>query len=438
MIARIGWLLARPGAAGRAPLVLPVVAFGIVTALLLTVLGGAQSFFAWTDDRAATYQGLAVVALVLLVVPLLTLCGAAARLSARRRDDRLSTLRLLGVPPGSVTGLAVAESTVLALLGSLAGVVGYLALAPLVGLLSFRGRPLGLHGVLLDWRAVLLVVLGVTLLAAVSTVVGLRRVVISPLGVRVRDEPPRMGWGRPVVALVVVAVCTAAMLALQVAGAVVVILAMVGGAFGGAFAVLNLLGPWLVRRVARRQLREARTADRLLAARTVLESPKAAWRQVSGVAMTSFTAVFGGCCAAVASLTGSSTDPETVTLTEDLVTGLLVTLVGSFLMVAATVSINQAAEILDRAELTTSLGRLGVPLTTVDAARRRAVMTPLLWVALSSALTAAVVVLPLTGVALMTRPLSLAVIAASIAAGLLVVRGGLSATRPMLARTLTG
>ena len=50
MIARVAWLLARPGSAGAAASVLPVTAFGIVTALLLTVIGGAQTFWTWTDD----------------------------------------------------------------------------------------------------------------------------------------------------------------------------------------------------------------------------------------------------------------------------------------------------------------------------------------------------------------------------------------------------
>src|SRR4029079_13501106 len=49
MIARVVCLLARPGAAGAAASVLPVTAFGIVTALLLTVIGGAQTFWTWTD-----------------------------------------------------------------------------------------------------------------------------------------------------------------------------------------------------------------------------------------------------------------------------------------------------------------------------------------------------------------------------------------------------
>ncbi|RXZ67407.1 permease, partial [Agromyces albus] len=96
MIARVAWLLARPDSTGIAASALPVTAFGVVTALLLTVIGGAQSFWGWTDEMGFTYQALAVIALVLLVVPLVSLGGAAARLSARRRDDRLATLRLLG------------------------------------------------------------------------------------------------------------------------------------------------------------------------------------------------------------------------------------------------------------------------------------------------------------------------------------------------------
>ena len=49
-----------------------------------------------------------------LLVMCVSLGGAAARLSARRRDDRLATLRLLGATPAAVSALAVIESAVLA------------------------------------------------------------------------------------------------------------------------------------------------------------------------------------------------------------------------------------------------------------------------------------------------------------------------------------
>jgi hypothetical protein len=83
MNANVLALLLRPAPGQRGVLVLPIIAFGIVTTLVLTVIGGAQSFWTWHDGSAVLYQALAAIALVLLVVPLASLGGAAARLSAR-------------------------------------------------------------------------------------------------------------------------------------------------------------------------------------------------------------------------------------------------------------------------------------------------------------------------------------------------------------------
>ena len=310
MIARVAWLLARPGSAGAAASVLPVTAFGIVTALLLTVIGGAQTFWTWTDDEGVLYQALAVIALALLVVPLVSLGGAAARLSARRRDDRLATLRLLGATPAAVSALAVIESAVLAAVGAVAGVVVYLAIVPLLGLIEFRGEPLGASGVLLPWPVLVAVPFGIAALAALSAVLGLRQVVISPLGVRTRQEAPRLHWVRVVIGVVVVALAFGVMSVLQVAPTAMVILGMLAFAFGGTIAVLNLVGPWVIRLVASGQAKRAKTPARLLAARTVLESPKGAWRQVGGVAMTSFMAVFAGTGVAVLGVWGRRPTPS--------------------------------------------------------------------------------------------------------------------------------
>ncbi|MBD3942511.1 permease [Microbacterium sp. NEAU-LLC] len=439
MIARVAWLLARPGASGTATLVLPATAFAIVTALLLTVLGGAQSFWTWSDDIAFSYQLLAVVALVLLVVPLASLGGAAARLSARRRDDRLATLRLLGATPATVSALAVLESTVLALGGAIAGVAGYFAIVPALALVPFRGEPLGIDGVVLGLPVIAAVVIGIAMLAAMSAVLGLRQVVISPLGVRTRQDAPKLSWVRAGIAVAVVVVSFGLMSVLQVAGSAMVIIAFLAAAFGGTLAVLNLVGPWVLRLVAQRQARRAARPAKLLAARAVLESPKAAWRQVSGVAMTSFMAVFAGVGVALVDLTTGSggLDPEGAQLFADIRTGVLITVVGSFLMVACSVGVNQAAGILDRRDLYRSLDMLGMPERTMDAARRRAVMSPLRITAIGSAVIAAIVMLPLTGVTLLVQPLALIVIAAVLAAGIGVVALGLVLTRPLLHRAAT-
>jgi hypothetical protein len=155
---------------------------------------------------------------------------------------------------------------------------------------------------------------------------------------------------------------------------------------------------------------------------------------VSGIAMTSFMAVFAGSGAAILDAMSVSGDAESATLLADIRTGILITVAGSFLMVACSAGVNQAAGILDRGELYRSLGMLGMPVETMDAARRRAVMSPLRITAIGSAVTAAVVLLPLTGITLIVAPLSLVVIAAVLAAGVGVVWLGLRATRPLLHR----
>ena len=431
---RLAWLLSRPSGGGLSAAALPVTAFALVTALLLTVVAGALSFLQWQDEAAQLYQALAAIATVLLVVPLMTLGGSAARLSARRRDDRLATLRLLGAPSSTVAVMTIAESAFLAAVGALVGVVGHLLLVPLVQLIPFRGEPLG-TALWMGPGPIALVVLGVVLLAAVSAMLGLRKVVISPLGVRTRQQAPRLHWFRAVAAVGVIAVVAIIMGGLSRIGDLTTIIVVLGLGFASALGVLNLIGPWVIGVAARRQLRSARTVERLLAARQILDSPKAAWRQVSGVAMTCFVAVFGGTGAALMNAAGPAEGAERF-LPDDVRTGLIITIVASFLMVACSVGVNQSSLLLDRRELYVSLDRLGMPVGTMDAARTRAVMAPLVVVSVGSALAAVIVILPLAGLALIFAPLSVAIILACLVAGILLVLVGLRATRPVLTHIL--
>lgn len=429
-------LLLRPAPGQNSVLALPVVAFGVVTTLVLTVIGGAQSFWGWTDEYAPLYQALAAIALVLLVVPLMSLGGAAARLSARRRDERLSTLRLLGVSPAGVTVATVAESVLVAALGAGAGVIGHVAISPLIGLIPFRGEALGFAAVVLPPLQTAAVVAAVLALAATSAVIGLRRVVISPLGVRTRSDVPKVHWIRAVLAAAAIAIAFVLIKVFPSVGGVVLTIVVVAGLFGAALAVLNLVGPWVLKVSAAGQLRRAEQPERLLAARIVLDSPKAAWRQVGGIAMASFMAVFAGTGVA---MLGAMSVPDAaaadIALADDIRTGLIITLIGSFLMVAASVGVNQASDVLDQRELHRSLHHLGMPLETVDRARRRAIMSPLLVTAIGSALVAAVLVFPLVGIALITAPVSLLTIAAVVSIGIGVVWATTWATRPLLQRS---
>lgn len=434
MNARVLALLLRPAPRQGGVLALPAIAFALVTMLVLTVVGGAQKFWSWTDTDAGLYQSLAAIALVLLVVPLTTLGGAAARLSARRRDERLSTLRLLGVSPAGVTGATVIESTGVAAAGSLAGVLGYLPLVPLIGLIPFRGEMLGAAAILLPPVSIVSVIGGVILLAGISAVVGLRHVVISPLGVRMRAAAPRVHWVRAVLAALVIIGAFAFVQLFPGTAGLVVTIAVLIGMFALALAVINLIGPWALKVHAKRALRRAEIPARLLSARLVLDSPKAAWRQVSGIAMASFMAVFAGTGVALINTMSASESAADLTLAADIRTGLIITLFASFLIVAVSIGVNQASSILDQRELHRSLHFLGVPFATVDAARTRAIMSPLLLTAAGSAVCAAVLVFPLVGIAVVVAPLSIATIAVVVASGIALVWLGVRVTRPLLGK----
>lgn len=431
---RLAAILLRPSRQGLGVILLPAVAFAVVTALLGATLGGARAFWTWTIADAMLYQFLAIIALVLLAVPLFTLGGAAARLSARRRDARLASLRLLGATSGMVVALAVIEATVIALAGAIVGALGGLASGPLIGLIHFNGAPLGTAAHLpLLWAGIL--VIAVTLLAAISALAGMGRVIVTPLGVARRESA---GRARGVVAIVGVALLIGAtyvsstfMGAAATVGFAIVVV-VIGGGIAVSMLVLGLVGSWLLGVIARRQVRSASTPAHLLAARAVLESPQAAWRQVGGVALIVFVGVIAGTGASIAGL--AAADPSAALLASDISTGVLITIVGAFLTVACTVGVQQAAHILDARERYQSLHRAGMDVATMDAARRRAVAMPLLVAVVGSAAAAGAVAIPLVGITLVTQPMTLVVLAVTIAAGVTLTIAGLLTTRPLLRR----
>lgn len=435
MILQVLPLLSRPSRHGAAGIVLPLVAFTSVSALLAVVLGGAQTFWGYDDDLAPLYWFCAALALVLLVVPLASLGSAAARLSARRRDDRLAVLRLLGMTGRSTATLAVIEAAGVALLGAVTGVLVAYAASPLVGLIEFRGEPLGAAGVALPPLHSLFVVLGVTLVAALSAVFSLRRVVISPLGVALKQQAPKLAWLQALLAVIGVLVAAVVINGINgfgSLGGVIMIIGALGFAFGVALLALDLIGAWVLGIFGRAKAKRAQRPADLLAARQVLESPRAAWRQVSGVAMASFVAVFAGSGVALLDVVDESAASADAFPVADIRTGIIITVIASFVMVACSVGVGQAAQILDRRDVSQSLAVMGTPFGVQDAARRKATMLPLLLASLGSAVLAGVLVLPLIGLAIVVAPLSLAVVFGSVAAGIVLVVLALVATKPLL------
>lgn len=436
---RLTVMLARPSRQGRAALVLPIVAFGVTTALLLVVVGGVRMFF--TDPRAAAeteivYRVLSALALVLLTVPIATLGAAAARLSARRRNDRLATLRLLGAGAGEVSAMTVVEAGATALVGGILGVGLYAALLPLVGLLPFFGGPVGAGALWTGAGTAAGAVVGVVVVATASAALSLRRVQLTPLGVARRTDPPRrrttaLVFGVLAIVAVVTAVSNISAIA-QVWGAAVGLVVLMG-LFGVALLIVNVVGTPLVAARGRSLARTTSSPARLIAGRELSAHAASAWRRVSGIAMIAFIAVVGGSGASLVALAGDDgqTGSQAV-LFADMRTGVLVTLGVGFALLACSVGVTQAASTLEDRELIVGLDRLGMPGRELRRARALTVMVPLRWAAVGGALVGAALALPVVGMTVLVAPVSLAVIVGTFVAGILLVRLSLLASRPLV------
>lgn len=436
---RLTVMLARPSRQGRAALVLPIVAFGVTTALLLVVVGGVRMFF--TDPRAAAeteivYRVLSALALVLLTVPIATLGAAAARLSARRRNDRLATLRLLGAGAGEVSAMTVVEAGATALVGGILGVGLYAALLPLVGLLPFFGGPVGAGALWTGAGTAAGAVMGVVVVATASAALSLRRVELTPLGVARRTDPPRrrttaLIFGVLAIVAVVTAVSNISAIA-QVWGAAVGLVVLMG-LFGVALLIVNVVGTPLVAARGRSLARTTSSPARLIAGRELSAHAASAWRRVSGIAMIAFIAVVGGSGASLVALAGDDgqTGSQAV-LFADMRTGVLVTLGVGFALLACSVGVTQAASALEDRELIVGLDRLGMPGRELRRARALTVMVPLRWAAVGGALVGGALALPVVGMTVLVAPVSLAVIVGTFVAGILLVRLSLLASRPLV------
>lgn len=420
----LSWLLARPVKSRRAPQILTVSAYAILSAILLIVLGGAHSFTTFEPEAQGTYLPLAALATVLLVIPLVVLGAAAARLSARANDRALSALRLLGATGWQVRVMTVLQAVGTALCGALSGVILYLACAPLASLVRFQGAPIGAAIYLPAWIVAAAAVL-VLVIAVLSSAIGLRKLVITPLAVATRRTVPVPHWKRALMTVGGIAVLYLLFSNLgTVAKDIATVITVIVAGLGLGLLVLNLVGPYLVSKVGQSKLKKANAGQQLLAARMILEDPAGSWRQVSGVAMASFVAVVGGSGAALM----KHSEAEVVEaswydyLPGDILTGVMVTLVITFICVAASAAISQCAATLDRDELYTGLNRLGMEWSTVNAARTGALMIPALTAAIGFAIASTILVLPLAGMAVVTSPLTVLTIICAVLLGLALIR----------------
>jgi hypothetical protein len=231
------------------------------------------------------------IAAVVVLFPLMILINTATRLAATRREERLAALRLVGATPRQVNVVASVDAVVTASAGVVIGVLAFLAIRPLLESISFSGVQFFGYTVTPTLWGYLAMAVIVPLLAALSSLVSLRRVWITPLGVSRRTTPRPPGWWRVLPIF---------------AGIPLFIAPLVSNpgnpdgtpAFIGLFLImagLVLGGSWLTMQIARILARMARGPSALLAARRLSDNPKGAFRTSAGLVLAVFAGSLVAC-----------------------------------------------------------------------------------------------------------------------------------------------
>jgi hypothetical protein len=225
-----------------------------------------------------------------VLFPVLILISTATRLAAARREERFAALRLVGATPGDISVIASVDSVVSALLGTVVGIGLFLAVQPALAAATLTGTRYFAATVTPTVWGYLALLVAVPLASAAASLLALRRVRISPLGVTRRATPPPPSPWR--------LAPLAAGIALFIAGALTTSSKGIGVAtYPGLLVTLIGLvigGPWLTLALARLCGRVLGGASPLLATKRLADDPKAAFRAVRGLVLAVFLGTIVG------------------------------------------------------------------------------------------------------------------------------------------------
>lgn len=417
---------------------LSIISQGAATYFLLTVAGGLHAFAkryelsqSWSKlhpdqaptletmyySYASTYLILAVIATVMMVIPLLSLAGAAARLGLSRRERDLARLRLLGATGGQVRGGTLLVQCAYAMLGALMGAAGYVATLPAWASLRFAGHSLGIGNMWLGLPLLLLALAVVVTLAGVSAATALQRVAVTPLGVSRQALPAKVHWIRAVALVAVLMVWMVLGTSLMSGGtAVALTVTMIFFAIGGF--MINLVGPLLMWVLGAIMHKFARRPAMLLASRRIMNDPKSLWRCLGGVALVSFVVAV---VQLGASVSAGSDDAMARIFAHDMLQGLFITLGIVYALAAVSTAIGQGVRVLDQAGELRSLMRAGAPLQLLTTARRLETIIPAVFAASGAAVIGLAFTAPVLGGGMFQSPGALLMLGSLVGGTLLVI-----------------
>lgn len=300
------------------------------------------------------YVALAFISCVFVVPAMVSLVAQAAVLGAAGRERRLATLRLIGLSNGDVARMTLVETVRQTAVGLVLGTILSMATAPFWALVSFQGNRIGVSEMFLPWWGYVLAWAAITVLALGASLLGLSRVVVSPLGVSRRVMPKAMGWWRVVAFGVIVVVGVIAMSKFDMRnGASAVI-----GAGLVMFVLLSAIGiiaPWIIQ-VAARLAGAFGGGANFVATRRVATESKATWRRVSTIALLS---VLLGYVAVMPEIEDDSFG--SANLMDDVFTGVVLTFAIGLIIVVSSTLLTQASTVYEQAQLTRALDHMGAP-----------------------------------------------------------------------------
>ena len=246
----------------------------------------------------AFYQGIRVLLLlgaVLLLVPVVIFIVMATRVAAAHREQRLAAIRLVGATRLQAAVVAAVETGLGAVAGTALGWAGYEAgRRILAATLTFQGARFFLDDVVVAPWLLALVLVGVPLLAMLTTIVALSRVQAGPLATsrHGRRPPPSARRALPLAAGIGGLLAAAPLRrvvdsetgeTLDNLAPLFLILTIVG---------FVTIGPWLCMLAGRGIARVSRRVPGLIAARRIASDPSATFRAVSVVVLAAFAVTF--------------------------------------------------------------------------------------------------------------------------------------------------
>ncbi|MGH9231036.1 MAG: FtsX-like permease family protein [Acidimicrobiales bacterium] len=251
--------------------------------------------FGSVSDGYMRYLGLRVFLLVgtaLLLVPVVVFIVMATRVAAAHREQRLAAIRLVGATRRQAAVVAAVETGLAAVAGSVLGWAGFeVGRRVLAATVTFQGAHFFAEDVVVAPWLLLLVLVGVPVLAMLTTIAALSRVQVGPLATsrRAHRRPPSAWHALPLASGI------AGLLAAETLDGVVDDVAL--GYLAPLFVIATMvgvvaIGPLLCMLAGRGLARVSRRVPGLLAARRMASDPRATFRAVGGVVLAAFSVTY--------------------------------------------------------------------------------------------------------------------------------------------------